>query len=275
MLACAVLALASSSRVHAQPAASSASAAVAVQADDDAVLDPAEPEFRVIALPTTARLPRLKSNFSLTHRFAGNLRQESFGTNLGNLFGVDQGATVGLEYRIAVARHLQAVAYRVSANRTIQLSAKYDAVHQGASTPLSVSAVVSDEGTDNFQEQFAPAVALSVSRTIGSIAAVYAVPTWVHNSAAITGVTVNTSYVGLGARFRVGPTVYLAAEVTPRLTGYKPGSNAFGLAVEKRAGGHMFQLNLSNSSGTTAAQLARGGAPHSLSLGFNLSRKFY
>ena len=81
--------------------------------------------------------------------------------------------------------------------------------------------------------------------------------------------------MGLGTRVRIRPTVYLAAEVSPRLSGYKPGSNQFGFAIEKRAGGHMFQLNFTNTSGTTFAQIARGGAPHSLSLGFNLSRKFY
>lgn len=243
--------------------------------DDDAVLDPAEPEFRIVNLPTTARLPKWKSNFSLTHRFAGNLRQNSFGTNLDNLFGVDEGATVGLEYRIGVARHLEAVAYRVSFNRTIQLSAKYDAVHQNARRPLSVSVVASEEGIDNFQEQFAPALGAVLSHEFGSHAAVYVVPTWVHNSAGATGTVLNTTYVGLGTRLRVRPTVYVTAEVSPRTSGYSPGTQAFAFAIEKRAGGHMFQLNLANIAGSTAAQLARGGAPHSLALGFNLSRKFF
>lgn len=167
------------------------------------------------------------------------------------------------------------MAYRVSFNRTIQLSAKYDAVHQNASRPLSLSLIASDEGIDNFQEQYAPALGAVVSHEFGSQVAVYAVPTWVHNSAAVTGNVVNTTYVGLATRVRLRPTVYVAAEVTPRLSGYKPGSHAFAFGLEKRAGGHMFQLNLSNTAGSTAAQLARGGAPHSLSLGFNLSRKFY
>ena len=264
-----------STNSRAQNAAAPTSAAVVADDDDDAVLDPVEPEFRVIDLPTTARLPKWKSNFSLTHRFAGNLRNHSFSESAADLFGIDEGATVGLEYRVAVARHLEAVAYRMSNNRTIQLSAKYDALHQGHGLPLSVSVLVSDEGTNNFQEQFAPAVGLTVSHEIGGVAAIYVVPMWVHNSAALTGTSQNTSYAGLGTRVRIRPTVYLAAEVSPRLSGYAPGSNQFGFAIEKRAGGHMFQLNFTNTSGTTFAQIARGGAPHSLSLGFNLSRKFY
>ena len=46
--------------------------------------------------------------------------------------------------------------------------------------------------------------------------------------------------------------------------------------IEKRAGGHMFQLNFSDGFGTTPAQLARGGpVEKDWFLGFNISRKFF
>ena len=48
------------------------------QQDDDAVLNFAEPDFVVVNLPSTLPLPLFKSNFRLTHRFAGNLRNGSF-----------------------------------------------------------------------------------------------------------------------------------------------------------------------------------------------------
>src|SRR5262245_22311507 len=54
-------------------AAPPSSAASAVQQDDDGALDRAEPDFVVVNLPTTLRLPLYRSNFRLTHRFAGNL----------------------------------------------------------------------------------------------------------------------------------------------------------------------------------------------------------
>jgi hypothetical protein len=255
--------------------ANSASAAVAAQDDDDATFQPAEPDFRLINLPTAARLPRYKGNFDLTHRFAGNLRRGSFSDNASTLFGIDEGATVGFEYRFAVARHLQAAAYRVSAAQTIQLYAKYDAIRQNASVPLSVSALVSSEGTNNFQDNHAPAVGVTLGRRMGDVAALYLVPVWVHNSAAASGVDRDTSYVGIGGRVRIRPTVYVAAEVSPRLSGFAPGDAEYGFALEKAVGGHMFQLNLANTSASTFAQIARGGAPKSLYLGFNLARKFY
>ena len=42
------------------------------------------------------------------------------------------------------------------------------------------------------------------------------------------------------------------------LAGYKPGTNQAVFAIEKRAGGHTFQLNFSNGIGTTRSQVARG-----------------
>ena len=77
------------------------------------------------------------------------------------------------------------------------------------------------------------------------------------------------------ARVRIRPTVYLVGEVAPR-TGYKPGSTQGGFAIEKRAGGHTFQLNFTNGLGTTMSQIARGGPQEKgWFLGFNISRKFF
>jgi hypothetical protein len=62
----------------------------------------------------------------------------------------------------------------------------------------------------------------------------------------------------------------------PRAAGYRPGVNHGSVAVEKRAGGHMFQLNVSGSFATTMGQIARGGpASNDWFLGFNISRKFF
>jgi hypothetical protein len=243
--------------------------------DDHEKLRLAEPDYFVINIPTTLPLPEHKGNFHLTHRFAGNLRQGSFGDNLGSLFGLDNGATISFEYRFGITKHLEAIAARTNFDRTIQFSAKYDALHQNAASPVGVSALVSVEGGNNFRRDRAPALGLSVSRTIGEVAALYADPLWVNNSAPGTGLTRNTFVVGLGARVRVMPTTYLSVEVSPRVTGYVPGDAEYAFSLDKRVGGHFFQLVFSNATGTTFGQLARGGFPQSLFLGFNLTRKFF
>ena len=235
----------------------------------------AEPDFRVLNLPSTLRLPVHGSSFQLTHRFNGNLRQGSFSGNAGNLFGLDQGAAVGFEYRFGVAHDLQAAIYRTAIDKTLQFYGKYDAVRQNESIPVSLSALLSVEGADNFQERSSPAVGVVVSRLVADRLAVYATPIWVHNTAALLNIDRDTTMVGVGGRVRVSATVYLIGEVIPRVAGYSPDKPAYGFAVEKRAGGHMFQLNFNNGQGTTFGQLARGGFADSLYLGFNLARKFY
>jgi len=260
------------------PAPTVAPASKSSVQDDPAVLVPAEPDVVVVNLPTTMRMPMFKGNFRLTHRFAGNLRNGSFGEQAGNLFGLDQGAIIGFEYRMAVARDVQAAFYRTSFAKTIQLYGKYDGLRQRGSMPVSVSGLVSIEGTNNFQEQFAPAVGAVVSRLIGTRVAAYVTPMWVDNTdaslAPIAG-SRSTTYVGFGGRVRIHGSTYVAAEVVIRAGGYAPDEAAYGFSLEKRVGGHTFSLTFTNALGTTFAQLARGGAANSLYLGFNLSRKFF
>jgi hypothetical protein len=276
---------------------------VAVQStddDDEAVLDPAEPDVVVINLPTNLRLPRFKSNFRMTHRFAGNLRRGSFAQNAGNLFGLDQGAIIGLEFRMNVMRRVDVALHRTNFDKTVQIYGNYHAIRQGGLLPVSVSAVVSIEGTDNFQEKYAPAVGLVISRRVGSRLALYAVPIIVGNTNASLAPIEHdhdhdggdddhehaeaetpafekrsTIALGLGGRARVTSSLYLVGEVTPRLDGYRPNEVEYGFGLEKRVGGHAFALTFTNSFGTTYSQLARGGTAGSLYLGFNLGRKFY
>lgn len=243
--------------------------------DDDASPQPTEPDFALINLPTTLRLPLHKGNFRLTHRFQGNLRGESFGHQASNLFGLDNGAAIGFEFRYAVVRRVQAAIYRTNIDRTLQLYGKYDPIAQSASMPVSISALASAEGRNNFRERRSPAIGGIVSRKVGDTAALYAVPMWVHNSAAASGTTRDTGVVGVGGRLRVRPAVYLVGEVSPRVAGYTPGQTEYGFALEGRVRGHLFQLNFSNAVGTTFGQTATGGFPDTLYLGFNIARKFY
>lgn len=256
--------------------ASHAAFAQSTDQHNDAAVRPLQPDFTLINLPTTLPLPLHKSNFRLTHRFNDNLRVGGFGNQAGRLFGIDDGATIGFEYRFAVARHVEMAAYRTSFNRTIQLYGKYDAWHQSARTPIGLSTIVAVEGVNNFRRQYAPAIGASISRDVARIVALYAVPMWVHNSAAGTGVTRETVTVGLGGSVRVRPTVFFMAEVTPRAGGYVIGDPEYGFGLAKRVRGHVFDLTFTNTTqGTTFAQMARGGFPNSLYFGFNLARKFF
>jgi hypothetical protein len=242
--------------------------------DDDSVLKPAEPDFTLVGLPTALRLPKYKSAFRVSHRFEGPLRSGA----LGDLFGLDSGALIGLEYRVGIIKNGQVGFYRTS-DKTIALFGEYGVMRQGSSSPLEVVALFSVEGTNNYQDSYTPIVGAIVSRRLGEHAALYVEPMWLNNTNPLPAEVVDdndTVALGIGGRFRIRPTVYVVAEVTPRLSGYQPGTNQVNFGLEKRAGGHMFQLNVGNGDASTVGQIARGAFSNdNWYLGFNLSRKFY
>ena len=85
----------------------------------------------------------------------------------------------------------------------------------------------------------------------------------------------DTFLLGIGGRFRIRPKLYLVAEAAPRF-GYDPGITYASFGIEMRAGGHSFQINVSDGFGTTMAQMARGGFDSDdWYLGFNITRKFF
>ena len=60
--------------------------------DTDADLNLSQPDFTVVTLPTTLRLPRFKSAFRVTHRFTRPLGQGDFGNLAEDFFGLDSGS---------------------------------------------------------------------------------------------------------------------------------------------------------------------------------------
>jgi hypothetical protein len=246
--------------------------------EDEAVFDPSEPDFTLISIPTTARLPKFKSAFRLTHRFARPLGEGDFGDLLGDFFGLDSGAQIGLEFRISLLSKSQVGIYRTG-DKTIQFFGQYSILREGRNAPVSVDALASIEGTNNFQDSYSPALGAVVSRRLKTRGAIYLMPQWVNNTNPLPTEVVDhndTFVVGLGARIRVRSSLYLVGEFTPRLAGNAPGIHYGSFAIEKRYGGHVFQLNFSNSIGSTPAQIARGGhKAEDWYFGFNLSRKFF
>ena len=174
--------------------------------------------------------------------------------------------------------------------------------------PFTLDILASIEGLNNFHRgnvvedednEYATALGMVLSRTVSGRAAFYLQPSYIIHSntystagclehiehghdvpgcvdATTTGVESNTLLVGLSSRIRVTPQVYLVGSWTPRASGFRPGVSLKTFGIEKRLGGHAFQLNVSNSLGTTMAQMARGASNNrDWFLGFNITRKFF
>lgn len=254
---------------------------------------PTQIDLNLINLPTTMSIARHHSYFRLTHRFAGDLRRGDFGDLAADLFTLDKGAVIGLEYRFGITSNIQAGVHRSLLSKTIQVFGRWDALRQGESLPVSVSVTGSYEGLDNLRVYHQPGVLVTVSRTFGDRLALYATPAFVGDTHAVDFIAGHeghdhdlgldedehanhndTWFMGLGGRLRFCTTGYITGEYTPRLGGYDPNAGVWGVGIEKRTGGHTLQLNFTNSFGTTFGQLARGGSPHDVYLGFNITRRF-
>ena len=251
---------------------------------------PVQIDLNLINLPTTMSIARHHGYFRLTHRFTADLRNGSFSEQAADLFGTDRGAIIGLEYRFGITSNIQAGVHRSMLSKTIQTFGRWDALRQGDSLPLSISMTLSVEGLNNLREKYQQAIAITASRTLGDRLALYATPAFVAGTHAVDIIAgheghdlgtpdehahhKDTWMAGFGGRVRFSTSGYLTGEYTPRLHGYDPNRAEWGVAVEKRTGGHTLQLNFTNSFGTTFGQLARGGSPHDIYLGFNITRRF-
>lgn len=260
----------------------------------DAPPPPPAAELNLINLPTTTSLNRHQSYFRLTHRFARDLRRGDFGSLAEDFFSLDNGAVIGLEYRFGVTSHLQAGVHRSALSKTIQFFGRYDGWRQSESLPVSISLLGSVEGLANFHQNYQPGVGAVISRAVGTWLSVYAVPTFVAHTRAVDTISGHeghdhdlpetadddhshhdgTTFIGMGTRVRIRPTVFVSSEYSPRVQGHDPGRGAWGFAIEKQTAGHTMQLNFTNAFGTTFGQIARGGSTHDIYLGFNLVRRF-
>jgi hypothetical protein len=258
--------------------------------DQDLQVVIAEPDFTLGVLPTTLRLPKGKMSFRITHRFTYKINGGSVGEFFENGFGFDSSATTGFELRFGIAPGTQLVVHRTG-SRNIQFLGQQQIVAQRADGPFSFDLLAAVEGQDNFRSEYSFVAGGILSRRFGDRGAVYVEPIGVFNATPeLPNSDQNTLVLGLGARLRLfNSRAYLVGEFAPRVTGYDGGASVVTIALEKRAGGHLFQINLSNDFGTTLTQVAHGGplarvCPAGSSsckterywhLGFNLSRKFY
>lgn len=260
--------------------------------------DRVELDQTVVNVQTTLALKRHKSYFKITHRFARDLRRGSFGQLAEDGFGTDLGAIIGLEYRYGITSNLQAGVHRSILGKTIETFGKWD-VRPGDGRPFGLSLIASVEGQNNLHLDPQPGIGASLSHVHGNWLAVYANPTYIHNAHTASlrleheghnhgGTTPDpnaeaeipgedhhdTAFIGLGTRVRLRETVTFVAEASPRIYGYRPDRAAWNVGIEKLTRGHVLQLNFGNNYDSTAGMVARGGSPHDVYMGFNLSRKF-
>ena len=237
---------------------------------------PSEPDFTLVNLPTTLRLPAGRWGFRVSHRFTRALGQGDFGDLASDFFGFDSGAIVGLEVRYGLRPGMQIAALRTS-DRTIQFLGQMSVMQQGDDGPLGLDLLAAVQGMDNFTEDYTTTFGVIASRRLGDRGALYVQPLFVLEPLPESATADDTAFLlGFGGRLLLGSSTYVVGEYVPRLSGSDAGDDHLTFAIERRKGGHSFQINVSNSFATTLGQVARAyGSSGEWHIGFNITRKFY
>lgn len=268
---------------------------MAVKLSAEAAPKTTEIDQTLVNLQTTMPLERHHSYFRLTHRFARDLRQGDFGDLASDLFSLDNGAVIALEYRVGITSRIQGGIHRTILGKTIVGFGRYDLWRQIDGRPVSVSAGLTYEGQNNLRQDYQPGAWATLSYTYGRVLSLYVSPTYVHNAHtedlrlehaghthdvpgqdndADHSTAIDTFYIGTGMRATFTPRLSFVSEIVPRVSGYKPAVADWNVGLEGHTRGHVFQLNFGNNFNTTPGQIARGGAGREVFMGFNISRKF-
>ena len=192
------------------------------KSDPDVRVDALQPDFNLVALPTTLRVPVHKWAFRVTHRFTRSLGQGDFSDLASDFFGFDSAAQIGLEVRYGLATGTQIGVHRTS-DRSIQIFGQHNFMNERAGGKAGLDLISTLEGQNNLKTHYQSALGLVVSKYLGRYASVYAEPIVVFNTnpRANQGSDNNTFMTGLGTRVRVRPSMYLTAEYTPRFSGIR------------------------------------------------------
>ena len=157
---------------------------------------------------------------------------------------------------------------------------QHEVVAEGTWLPVTISALATIDGTNNFKDSYSPGLGAVISRTLGQYGALYLEPVWVNNSNLLPSEVVDEQrHVPAGHRRahpRAPDRLSCVRGRTSRGRARLQWSSQISFGLEKRSGGHMFQLTITNGFGTTFGQIARGAAnTDDWRFGFSISRKFY
>lgn len=247
-------------------------------------LDPLPLGTVLLTLPTPHVSEAGLWEVRFSHRFA-----EARGEGLHSLWGLDNGANVTMSLSWFAARDLELSIARSNTLEEYELAAKYVVMQQARALPLSLSVrggldYRAERDIEDRSSLFAQAI---VGRRVTPRFELFAIPTWATKAGRATADDRSFARfdhafnVPVGAAFLIAKDLTLIAELVPP-NGDLPEDADIGWSagVKRAIGGHHFEILVSNSAATTAAQtvsttylgepLDAGG----IRIGFNIERQF-
>ena len=178
---------------------------------DDPDLDPnrAQPDFTLVDLPTTLRLPRDKLRVPRHAPLRPAARRRATSAICSRTSSASTRARRSASSFASGCSAARRCGIHRTSDRTIQFFGQDQVLRASRRFPRRPRASwASMDGTDNFSDSYSPALGVIVSRELGDHGALYAEPIWVNNTNPIPrnwSTTTTRSSLGLGARLRIRP----------------------------------------------------------------------
>ena len=238
---------------------------------------------RLINLPTTTTMEKHDVLFRISHRFIPKTDSGYDG-----FYGLDGPAVVFASLGYGITDNLGITLGRSNLFQEWELSASWLIAKQGQTVHLPFSAALHAGlvwasqrlgGLSRWDgRNFKVDLQLSLSRQVTRRWSLLAVPSFSTNTNHWALDSTGTFALGLGTRYMFLKDLSVLVEWIPVLSGYKNVQNGWGMGIEKKIGGHVFQLFVVNSFGMTSDQFPPGGDlridDFDFRFGFNIFRIF-
>jgi hypothetical protein len=202
------------------------------------------------------------------------------------LFGLDQ-ATMRLGFEYGLGKNLNVGFGRSTYLKTYDFYAKGRIASQTEAFPLSIALVAAGsvptlrnfpENKNNFSSKFSGNIQLLLAKTIGPVGLQISPGYLKTGYMLFEEKDVSTFTAGFAGSVKISSKVSLNVEYLHPFTDELPGSSPLSLGIDIDTGGHLFQLNLSNSQQIFTQGLYSGTQGSwdkgKLFFGFNLIREF-
>lgn len=238
---------------------------------------------RLINLPTTTLTGRHDVLLRISHRFIPKA-----GTGYDSFYGFDGPAFVLIGLGYGISDDLEIRIDRSNLFQEWELGAGWRILKPSTRSAVPFAAVL-DVGVGWASQKIAGRdrtdsrnlklnARLSLSAMVSRRWALLAVPAFSSHTDHWAVSPTRTIALGLGTRYMLFRDISVIAEWVPVIDGYKRAQNGWGLGLEKKIGGHVFQAFVTNSFGLTSAQFLPGGdlrlKDSDFRFGFNIFRTF-
>ncbi len=244
-------------------------------------------EYYLVNLPTNRPRPARSVHLRFSHRFDTPVVGKT--GVLRDLFGLDSTSSVssfGVE--VGLTKWLSMVSFRmpIRGQQTIEWGPQVYLLQQGPKIPISLSFRATVEGQKNFTERFTTNLQPVISRSFGTRAELFVVPTF---SIAVPRRSLtfdfpitpgeardNLASIGIGGSIRVRPAVAVVGEWIPRVAGYRGfgTSHTYSIGIQRKTNRHVFSLVFSNNSFSTTTRMVTDGT-QDVRIGFNIYRRIW